>query len=346
MLFLEVLVKFSAVGLLVMLAIMMLKDIKRSWPRRLLFLLCISLAALLIDTSSRELGLPDNIWFAARLLNVPNTILVWLFIKSLLDDEFKMGWGHWLITLLSCVPVFVLRFDVQGFFDIMTKTHVGMINIFSLGLFIYLMGFIIKGRADDLVEPRRRLRFYFVISTLLVTSVLIASEFVLTGPSVVIFKAALILPMLIIAYLWIFQLRPSHFAFGQNVLETDDKTLPKLQGREAKLYEKLLFEMTENKAWLEPDLTIPELARRVGVTEHTLRGLINQRLGFRNFSRFLNSYRIDEVKRAFAHPDTSDLPILTIALDAGFNSLPPFNRAFKAAEGMTPKAYKERLDPP
>ena len=41
-----------------------------------------------------------------------------------------------------------------------------------------------------------------------------------------------------------------------------------------------------------------------------------------------------------ADPAQREVPILTIALDAGFGSLGPFNRAFRDAEGMTPSAYR------
>jgi len=34
------------------------------------------------------------------------------------------------------------------------------------------------------------------------------------------------------------------------------------------------------------------------------------------------------------------VPILTIALDAGFQSIGPFNRAFKAHTGMTPSEFR------
>ena len=54
----------------------------------------------------------------------------------------------------------------------------------------------------------------------------------------------------------------------------------------------------------------------------------------------MNHYRIAEAKAALADPDQADVPVLTIALDAGFSSLGPFNRAFKAETGLTPSEYR------
>jgi AraC-like DNA-binding protein len=58
-----------------------------------------------------------------------------------------------------------------------------------------------------------------------------------------------------------------------------------------------------------------------------LRRLINQRLGYRNFNVFLNEHRIAEAKAALADPSQAEVPVITIAMDAGFQSLGPFNRA-------------------
>ena len=84
--------------------------------------------------------------------------------------------------------------------------------------------------------------------------------------------------------------------------------------------------------------------QRLGLPEYRLRRLINQALGYRNFNSFVNHYRIAEAKAALADPRQAEVPVLTIALDAGFSSLGPFNRAFKAETGMTPSEYR-RLKP-
>ena len=68
-----------------------------------------------------------------------------------------------------------------------------------------------------------------------------------------------------------------------------------------------------------------------------LRTLINQELGYRNFNDFLHHYRLQE---ASARLVGEDLPILTIALECGYGSIGPFNRAFKQRMGMTPSEYR------
>jgi len=87
-------------------------------------------------------------------------------------------------------------------------------------------------------------------------------------------------------------------------------------------------------------LTIGRLAAHLRVPEYLLRRVINRGLGFRNFNDFLHSHRIGEACDRLGRRDQEHLPVLTIALDVGYASIGPFNRAFKARMGLTPTAYR------
>jgi AraC-like DNA-binding protein len=96
-----------------------------------------------------------------------------------------------------------------------------------------------------------------------------------------------------------------------------------------------------DKVFREPDLSIASLSQKLNIPEHRLRHLINRQLGHRNFSAFVNGYRLAETEAALSDPAQAAVPILTIALDAGFGSIGPFNRAFKAHTGLTPTEYRQ-----
>ena len=98
--------------------------------------------------------------------------------------------------------------------------------------------------------------------------------------------------------------------------------------------------MIVERAYRQEGLTIGSLAARMSLPEYRLRQIINEGLGHRNFNAFLNRYRIDEAKAALADSSQQDVPVLTIAMDAGFQSLGPFNRAFKADTGLTPTEFR------
>lgn len=111
---------------------------------------------------------------------------------------------------------------------------------------------------------------------------------------------------------------------------------------EPELLRRLQRLMTFERAYRREGLTIGSLSAELGVPEYRLRQLINEGLGHRNFSSFVNGYRLAEARAALADPDQANVPILTIALDTGFQSLAPFNRAFKMTAGMTPTEYRRQ----
>jgi AraC-like DNA-binding protein len=93
--------------------------------------------------------------------------------------------------------------------------------------------------------------------------------------------------------------------------------------------------------WRDPDLTLSSLAARLGVnTNHLSRGL-NLGLGV-NFATFINQLRAHAVADALNAGRREDL--LTLALEAGFNSKASFNRAFRAVLGISPSAYRSRRE--
>ena len=111
---------------------------------------------------------------------------------------------------------------------------------------------------------------------------------------------------------------------------------------QARLAERLAQLMGEERAYRDEDLSITRLASRLAVPEYRLRRLINQHLGHRNFSAYVNQYRLAEAMTALADPGQSGRPVLSIALDAGFQSIGPFNRAFKSRTGLTPTEFRRK----
>ena len=103
----------------------------------------------------------------------------------------------------------------------------------------------------------------------------------------------------------------------------------------------LELHMTTSKPYLNPELSLPQLAAGINVSPHHLSQVINEQFG-RNFFDFVNWYRVQEVKERLTAPQYSHLSVLGIAFDAGFNSKSAFNRVFKNVEGETPTQFKKR----
>ena len=115
----------------------------------------------------------------------------------------------------------------------------------------------------------------------------------------------------------------------------------RLKDSEAKLYvEKINNYMMLSKPYLNPDLTLLQLASDLGITPHILSQIINDQYKL-NFFDFVNQYRVQEFKEAVVDPKNKNYSLLGIAFECGFNSKSAFNRMFKKSTGLTPSQFKE-----
>jgi AraC-like DNA-binding protein len=103
--------------------------------------------------------------------------------------------------------------------------------------------------------------------------------------------------------------------------------------------------MEEDRIWLDADLNLGKLAQYCGISPKTLSTILNQHMGT-SFTDYINHYRIDAVKERIVQPESRQLTIAGLAYECGFNSLPTFQRAFKAITGMSPREYMDRAKPP
>lgn len=102
--------------------------------------------------------------------------------------------------------------------------------------------------------------------------------------------------------------------------------------------------MAIEKPYLETDLTLAQLAMRVGVSAHHLSQLFNEQMGL-TFFDYVNARRVEDVKRCLADPAYDGQAVLSIALASGFNSKTAFNAAFRKHTGQTPSAFRASRTP-
>lgn len=99
--------------------------------------------------------------------------------------------------------------------------------------------------------------------------------------------------------------------------------------------------MLRNKPFLDANLSLLQLARKLGVPGRELSSYINGRLGC-NFSDYIADWRIAEVKEML-HDRHCSLSITDISYACGFNSKSVFNTQFKKRVGMTPSEWRRAL---
>jgi AraC-like DNA-binding protein len=101
--------------------------------------------------------------------------------------------------------------------------------------------------------------------------------------------------------------------------------------------DKLNNAMQEKKLFLDPELTIEQLAEITGIPTRKISNTINRHFN-QNFFDYINFYRVEEAK-AILTKLGKDAAMLEVMADAGFNSKSTFYRAFKKHLDMTPTEF-------
>jgi AraC-like DNA-binding protein len=293
-------------------------------------------------------GMPrDWLGLGLSLLAGSTPGLFWLLARTWFSDRTTLGRWPLVVVALTIINIAVMQLSFG---------QVELVNLIS-GLIFHAMmfAFAIAGLWEawrswegDLVETRRATRPYILAAVGIYVMIIAASEMAVNDfgapgwinrsvqVSIILITLPFVAAIMGMRQAELFGVRRP--ASGSSSIVVDDA-----------LTARLMAHMADLLPHRDEEMTIAKLAAQLGEQEYRLRRHINGALGHRNFASFLNGYRLAEVKAALADAGQKEVPIITIALDAGFGSLGPFNRAFREAEGMTPSAYRARmlaLDPP
>ena len=345
---------------------------------RAAMLLCLGLAVQVPSSSpwvEHELGCTWQTPLIA--LSVGNGVLFWLLTAAMFDDAFRWrAWhlGAWALAALvggaQCTAVVEL-----GPGPLLWALRAALRGV-TLLCVLGAMWVALRQWRADLVESRRRLRLLLVAGGIVYTAVQLGARLSTTTglltPGLALLDMALLLAVLGAWALAVLRLadldllantrRPglaTHTPFedpgagavpaapASATTAAEDTHAPAVAGSapgaaDPALATALQRAMAEERAYRTDALTVSMLAERLGVPEYRLRRHINQQLGFRNFNAYVNSFRLADARRWLSDPLQGQAPILTIALDAGFGSIGPFNRAFKADTGLTPSEFRAR----
>jgi AraC-like DNA-binding protein len=108
------------------------------------------------------------------------------------------------------------------------------------------------------------------------------------------------------------------------------------------LHTALIDLMERQKLFRDPGLSLDDLVKTLGFSRNEISWVINRRIG-KNFYQFINEYRVAETVRLFSSSENFRRSVLDIALAAGFNSKPAFNKIFKEQTGETPSQYRKQI---
>jgi AraC-like DNA-binding protein len=299
--------------------------------------------------------LPPTLAWCALGLCTSGTLWLWLASRALFDDRF--AWRPSLLALAA--GMVALGFAAHSHHLLGPTAIVGeeaswhwvrLHQLAQLVLIAATVWEVTRGWRDDLVAPRRIARRWVAMAVAAYAAVVLVVEVAIEGQPagpwlpalhvagigcVAMALALLVAKRSLDVVLGLesapspTQARPPDASAAQLVARRARPPSVALQG--------LQRSMDEERLYRQEGLTLDALARRLGQGEAALRALINQELGYRSFNDFLHHYRLLE---ASARLVAEDRPVLSIALECGYGSIGPFNRAFKQRFGVTPTAYR------
>ena len=224
-------------------------------------------------------------------------------------------------------------------------TTATLLDVMQLGFVCLAIYWTLSGWRADLVEDRRVFRWFVIgVQGVLIFFVFFLENFLLTGGvqansgarALTVYSiAALAFGMLVVS------MKFDYISLSQAIRKVTERE----EAEEAKSpFDAESFNALFKKEGIyrEAGLTIAMLAQKLGMPEYKLRAFIHKQLGFRNFNAMLHVYRVDEASEMLADAEKRHLPVLTIALSVGYQSITPFNNAFRELKGVTPSEYRKR----
>lgn len=199
---------------------------------------------------------------------------------------------------------------------------------------------VLRDWQADLVEARRRLRLLIVVVGGCYMGAVILIELLLQNRVTAGVELANVSVLLLASTALCVHFLDIN---NSNVFARMAKPIPQPVQPVSPLAAQVLALMEQERAYASDPLTINTLATRLRTQPQQLRQVINRELGYRNFNAFINLYRIKEVAQRLQQIQYRNTPLLTLALDAGFRSLAPFNKTFKDHFGTTPSEYRHSL---
>lgn len=352
---------------------LVLKQSVKENANRYLGYLVFSVSAVFLPGTIYRIGLlPQlphivNINFLSNFLFGP---LALFYVSACSQKDFKITpkmWLHFLPLVLAIIyhlPFYLQPAEVkiQVFADLflrgesVTPKWYGIVRLFPLVIYFILCLQIVLKYKKHLINETSNVdesfhRWLLLFCGILAIPVLSAFLFrFLPHHKMAILITMLLLFLFIMAVHITIFIKPEIFhQFPHQMLVPDSEEEKQVKyenstlqtSRKDKYVEQVLQLMESEKPYLNPTLTLSELAEQINIPSHHLSQVINEKLEC-NFLDFVNQYRVKEAQELLTNPKNKNFTIMAIAYDAGFNSKSTFYAAFKKQTEMTPSEFRRK----
>lgn len=335
----DVFLRGIAIGGLLTAGVAMLRGPRMNKVKWTGALFCLATCGFIIHTNTQLQALTGPVETIAWLFSAGGTAYFWLFGRAMFSDA-PLGAFDAAPPIIMTLIVIAGRILPEGAQVGTDIVH----NMLEIVLVAHVLITIWRAREGDLVEARKSFRIPYMAGLgvfCLVLSVFdIAWSLGVQDPWIKPAQAAALACMVLAGSWSLLEGRGVLFDRRHPDEQADLRTRRAPTGADdggLRLLEALI---ADEAYWRQPNLTVSAVADRLQLPEYRLRRVINQRLGYQNFPEFINALRIEIAKRELRDPARAPDQISSIAFDLGYASLGPFNRAFRAATGMSPSEWR------
>lgn len=333
----ELLLRGAAVGALIVWAIGFATSRANRSLRAAGSLFCLAAIGFALNEDAGARSAIGPVTYPLWLLSVAAAGYFWLLVVALFEDR-KLSGRDVLIPIVLTVSGVAAYLSPLVAQPPLWVCH----HLMEVAIAGHAMVVIARSWRDDLVEARRRLRG--PVMTAVTAFVLMWAGLELRrlavpgGPDFGVWVAGALAIMTVAAAAAFLDMRAVLFGAARPI--APNKAAAEEPDPFADLRQRVETLMNKDEIWRHEGLTVAALAEAARVPEYRLRAFINDDLGHRNFSAFVNQRRIEAAKLALADPGRARETIAAIAFELGFGSLGPFNRAFREAAAMTPTEFR------
>ena len=349
----EIILRTAAVLVLVTLAGLVLQSRRRDHVAWLGTLAALSVAAFVVTSAQAADSWLGGSVIPLTALCVAKAAFFWLFARGLFAESFRLQSAHFAVIGATMAyglwqQLVFAPLAATGVATSWQQVAAAGFEAWVLALVLLTLAEAWRGLAVDLVERRRRMRILVVagLAGFLAAAVIVQAYNLVQGtrtPELLVMANLALITTGGIAAIWnLVQLRAASWLEPEPAAAMPNE----LGTLESRLLADLKAQIEQGHIYREDGLTIGALAARLKTREQVLRRVINRGLGYRNFNEFLHAYRIREACERLRRSEDARLPVLSIALEVGYGSIGPFNRAFKARMGMTPTRFRKASTTP
>jgi AraC-like DNA-binding protein len=308
----------------------------------------------------------NNILVASREFSYLQMPVFYLYILSVCYSDFKLKWKHlWHITPyilgnLVMLPRFYLgsideKEALYKNFNTLFESYYTHIALHLQSIIYITLGFIVLKKAKKIfvenysssVIQTYNWLFQLLLFTAILYSVAIVKNILKFFGNEGAFEFSYtVLTVLVLCFVCWYVLKALRYPNLFNGVNSKTKLTTEFDEDDEKNkfdlkeIEQLTAYMKAEKPYLNPSLSIRNLAEEIKMNSRDLSVLINQYLD-KHFFDFVNEYRIEEAKSILKNPAKKEFTVLEILYEVGFNSKSSFNTAFKKHTGLTPTQFRK-----